>query len=188
MKIFSTHLFSFFLLPFVFTISSGNLARIPVSPNFPVPLKTDKLLFYLQRTVNANTVLYELAMDKSGNINTGEPIKIQWIQYARDSTYEDLNYIQRNFAYGINVTLIDPVKKSFLLQFVSYKGKDLYLIRSTIDKKYHVYIQINNKLAILDKIFVQIEGGSLWVPSIKYVEISGTAPVTSERVIEKIRP
>ena len=123
-----------------------------------------------------------------GEINMEEPIKVQWIQYAKDSTYEPLNYIQRTFAYGIETKLIDPINKSFVFNFVSYREKPLYLLKSAYDNKYHVYIHINSKLSILDKVFVQIDGGTFWVPQISYVEISGMAPTSSEKLVERIKP
>ena len=47
---------------------------------------------------------------------------------------------------------------------------------------------MNNKMAILNKIFIQIEGGSFWVPKIKYIEISGKYFSKNEEVVERIIP
>lgn len=183
-KFFSKYFFSFYLaLPLFFFIPPHN-----DEVNFPIPKKSDDLLFYLQRTVNSNTVVYELNRQKNGEVNMNEPIKIYWIQYATDSTSEPLNYLQRNFAYGINAKIIDEKNRSFIFHFVSYKEKPLYLLKSAYDNKYHVYTYINNKLSVLDRVFVQIDGGTFWVPDIRYVEISGTIPPASEKTAEKIKP
>lgn len=186
MKYFPKKFYSFyFLFPMFFAVSTHNKTS-PVG--FPEPPKSENFLFYLQRTVNSNTVIYELNRKSDGEINPEEPIKIQWIRYATDSTYEPLSYIQRNFAYGIDARLIDEGKKSFVFYFVSYKEKPLYLFKSPHDNKYHVYTYIRNQLSVLDKVFVQIEGGTFWVPGIKYVEITGTSPSTAEKLSEKIHP
>ncbi len=176
----------FFIAIFPFIFFSSFI--IDDSHNFPVPPKTDDLLFYLQRTVNTNTVIYELNKNERGEVNLIEPIKINWIRYADDSTKESLNYIQRTFAYGIETTLIDAQKKSFSFHFVSYEKKELFLLKSAYDNKYHVYIDINGNPSILDNIFVKIEGGTYWFPNIKYVEVKGKSPVTKEGVEEKIKP
>lgn len=176
------------IIPLLFSIPSDNGIVNSAYDNFPVPPKSDNLLFFLQRTVNTNTVVYEINKDKNGEINLEEPIKIQWIRYAKDSAYESLNYIQKNYAYGIDIKLIDTDKKSFVFNFVSYKEKPLYLLKSAFDNKYHVYIHINKKLSILEKVFVQIVGGTFWLPQISYVEITGNAPATAEKLIEKIKP
>ena len=188
MKRLQKYFFSFFLIPLLLSTSSNNKSAYSDSVNFPVPPKSEELLFYLQRTINSNTVVYETNRKTNGEINIDEPIKIHWIQYAKDSTCEPLNYIQKNFAYGVNTKLFDAAKKSFVFHFVSYKEKPLYLLRSTIDNKYHVYTSINNKLSILDKIFVQIDGGTFWVPEISFVEITGSAPPPAGKLTEKIKP
>lgn len=186
MKNFAKNFFSLYLFfPILLFVSAHNNTN-PV--NFPDPPKSEDLLFYLQRTLNSNTVIYELNRKSDGEVNPDEPIKIQWIRYATDSTYEPLNYAQRNFAYGIDAKMIDEYKKSFVFYFVSYKEKPLYLFKSPYDNKYHVYTYINNKLSILDKVFVQIDGGTFWLPEIRYVEISGTVPPASEKLSEKILP
>lgn len=185
MNLFTSNFLALCFAPFLFIYSDNSLHP---KVNFPVPPKTDQLLFYLQRTVNTNTIIYELNTDKNGAIDVDEPIKIQWIRYATDSTYEPLNYVQKTFAYGINVQLIDPVNNSFLLRFVSYKEKPLYLMRSVIDNKYHVYIHFNSKPVILEKIYVQIDGGTYWLPEISYVEVTGTSPVNRYLVKEIIKP
>lgn len=189
MKGFSNYFFSCFLIiPFLFSIIADSRTSGPDSFVFPVPPKTENSLFYLQRTINSNTVVYEINRNKNGEINLNEPVKIQWIRYASDSTFEPLNYIQRTFAYGLETKLIDSVKKSFVIHFVSYKEKPLFLLKSPHDNNYHVFVHINNKLSVLEKVYVKIDGGTLWLPEIQYVEITGKSPATSEIVSEKIRP
>ena len=155
---------------------------------FPKPEKTDNLMFYVQRTFNTNTIFYELNMDEKQEINTIEPIKMHWVNYATNQSSEPLNYIQRKYAYGLDIKLIDAEKKSYTFNFVSYKKKKLYLIRSTIDNKYHVFCEINSKLVTLDRIFIQIEGGSFWVPKVRYIDISGKDLAKNEEVTERVIP
>jgi hypothetical protein len=156
---------------------------------FPKPEKTKSLLFYVQRTFNTNTLVYELNTDDKGNINLTEPIKIHWVNYATNGSSEGLNYIQRKYAYGLEAKLTDADKKSFVFNFVSYKKKQLYLIKSTLDNHYDAFIEINKKLVILNSVFIQIEGGSFWVPKIKYIEIKGKDVTKGgEEITERIIP
>ena len=113
---------------------------------------------------------------------------MNWINYETDKSLEALNYIQRTFAYGLNIKILDKQKKSYSFNFVSYKKKILYLIKSSIDKKYHVYYTINKKMFIVQKIHIQIEGGTFWVPKVKYLEIILNDPSNNEKKIEKIIP
>jgi hypothetical protein len=155
---------------------------------FPKPDKISNMLFYVQRTFNINTLVYELNLDEKQNLNEAEPIKIYWINYASNKSTESLNYIQRKYAYGLDIKLIDAEKKSYCFNFVSYKKKKLYLLKSAIDNKYHVFCEINSKMVSLDRIFIQIEGGSFWVPHVKYIDISGKDLGKNEEVAERVIP
>jgi len=155
---------------------------------FPKPENIENMLFYVQRTMNINTLIYELNIDDKKELNAAEPLKIHWINYATDKSLDQLNYVQRKYAYGIEIKLLDAEKKSYVFNFVSYKKKKLYLIKSTIDNKYHVFCDINNRLVTLDRIFIQIEGGSFWVPHVKYIDISGKDLNKNEDVAERVIP
>jgi len=155
---------------------------------FPKPEKIGNMLFYVQRTFNINTLIYELNVDDKQDLNPTDPIKIYWVNYATNKSTEPLNYIQRKYAYGIDIKLLDAEKKSYVFNFVSYKKKKLYLIKSPIDNKYHVFTDISGKMVTLDRIFVQIEGGSFWVPHVKYIDISGKDLAKNEEVAERVIP
>jgi hypothetical protein len=155
---------------------------------FPKPEKISNMLFYVQRTFNINTLIYELNVDDKQDLNPTDPIKIYWVNYATNKSTEPLNYIQRKYAYGIEIKLLDAEKKSYVFNFVSYKKKKLYLIKSPIDNKYHVFCDINSKMVTLDRIFIQIEGGSFWVPHVKYIDISGKDLAKNEEVAERVIP
>jgi len=50
-----------------------------------------------------------------------------------------------------------------------------------------VYTTINNKQAILTRIYIEIKGGSFWLPNVEYVEITGVDPATRSQVKERIK-
>ena len=172
-----------FLLFTSFINDSGKEKKV-----FPKPERTPTLLFYVQRTFNTNTILYELNVDDKGQIDIKEPVKMHWVNYATNGSSEPLNYIQRKYAYGLDTKLTDAEKKSYILNFVSYKKKQLYLMKSATENRYDVYMEINHKLVILNRIFIQIEGGTFWVPKVKYLEVTGKDVTKGEDVVERIIP
>ena len=87
--------------------------------SYPKPEDVENMLFYVQRTINSNTIVYTLNQDKDGNLNEAEPIKVYWIKYAQGGKVDPLTYIQKNYAYGVESTIFDKVKKSFIFEFVS---------------------------------------------------------------------
>lgn len=156
--------------------------------SYPKPEGVDNMLFYIQRTINCNTIVYALNQDKDGNLNETEPIKAYWIKYEQGGKIGPLTYIQKKYAYGIESRIIDKEKKSYMIEFVSYHKRKFYLLKSSSDNKYHVYGYINNKLTILNNIMVKVEGGTFLVPNIKYVEVKAMDPVANTEVTEIIKP
>lgn len=152
--------------------------------HFPEPSNVSKL-FYIQRDPNTNTLIYELNTDKNGELDTDNPLHVYWIRYAEKGQREELSYIQRKFAYGVTTK---PTKNDeFDVRFVAYKKMPLNLQRST-DGKYHIFATIAKKQAILNRIFVKIDGGSFWIPNIVYVEMTGTDPSTGKEIVERFKP
>lgn len=166
---------------FAQTVETGN----PSPLKFPTPQGISNQLFYLQRDPNTNTIICELNIAKDGDVDEKDPIKVYWIRYASNSEKEDLSYIQRKFAYGIQTKAIG--NDQYELRFVSHKKLPLYLTKSAEDKKYHVYVTVNNKKIQVERIFLRIEGGSFWLPNVKYVELKGINIANKTPIIERIK-
>ena len=149
--------------------------------NFPIPTGIPNLLFYLQRSQNINTVIYELNL-KNGLIDSLEPIHVFWISYAEKSQREELTEIQRKFAYGLDIRQLGS--EHYALRFLARK-KYLFELKKGEDNQYHVYGTINNKPAVLRKIYLQINGGSPFSPNIEYVILEGTDVETGGPIIEQ---
>ncbi len=152
----------------------------------PVPPSSSKLLFYLQRSPNSNTILCELNLLANGQLNEEEPVHVSWIRYTEGGVRKELNYIQRVFAYGIKSTPLG--NGSYKLQFVSYKKQEFLLMKSPKDGKYHVYATINQKQSIVQRFFIKVEGGSFWKPNVVYLEKKGIDPSTGKEVMERFKP
>ena len=156
-------------------------ASVGAQEKFPVPAGNPNQLFYLQRTANTNTIVVELNY-KNSELDEEEPVHVYWIRYTDQGQKEELNYIQRKFAYGIKSRLIS--KDKYELNFVSYKKYPMYLMKGA-NNKYNVYGTINQKQAIVNRIFVKINGGSLFSPNVEYVEIKGVDPSNGKEVLER---
>ncbi len=151
--------------------------------NYRTPAAEVTRMFYLQRSHNENTISYDINV-LNGKLNVEDPIHVYWIRYQENGQKAELSFIQRKFAYGITAKKIK--ENYYELSFVSYKKQKLYLMPGA-DGKYHIYTSINKKLSILNKIYLEIKGGTFWLPNIEYVEITGTDPATNQVVKEKIK-
>jgi hypothetical protein len=184
-------LLTFFYISPLATPSKSRLnnAYLPVSltgdeDKFPVPPDNISRLFYVQRSPNANTIIYELN-EHDGKLDTEAPIHVYWLRYGDKGQKEELSYIQRKFAYGL--TFKPKANDQYDVRFVSYKKFPLTLMKAG-DGKYHIFATIDQKEMILSRIFIKIEGGSFWIPNVVYVELKGTDPSTGREITERFKP
>ena len=178
---------SLVVITILVTIISGKLlaqSKNPSPLHFPKPKNIDNMLFYIQRDPNINTAIYTINYQENGKIDKSNPIKAYWIRYAEKGDKKDFSYIQRKFAYGIESKAIN--NEDFELQFVSYKKLPLTLKKTDSDQKYHVFVNVNQKKIQVEKIFVRIEGGSFWLPNVKYAEVTGIDTSSNKMITERM--
>lgn len=166
--------------------ANNRKAVIEPQDTFPVPKGNSKQLFYLQRTANTNTIICELNYKKNGELDETDPVHVFWIRYPEGGMKKELSYIQRVFAYGIKSQMLG--KDSYKLHFVSYKKRPLYLMRSAKDNQYKVYATINNQQAILNRIFIKVDGGTFWSPNVVYMEMKGVDEQTGKETMQRFKP
>jgi hypothetical protein len=135
----------------------------------------------MQRSQNTNTIIYELNL-KNGIMDSIEPVHVYWICYAEKGQREELTGIQRKYAYGLATKFIS--KDHYELHFLANKKYFLLLMKG-LDEKYHVYDTINQKEAIVSRIYIQTKGGSPLSPKIDYVTFTGIDPDSGKEVFEK---
>lgn len=71
-----------------------------VRPEFPVPNEPN-MLFYIERSVNSNTVVYAANLDSHGRIDPDAPVNAYWRWYNIDGHRKPLIFIERMLAYGV---------------------------------------------------------------------------------------
>lgn len=172
-----------FLLFFVLCVTPPSL---PPPLVFPVPTGVSNQLFYLQRDPNTNTVIYQLNVDRAGHLNEDEPVNVFWIRYDEHGERKELNFIQRKFAYGLTAQKLAADK--YELKFAAYNKVRFFLLRSPVDKAFHVYTTIAGKQLQLERVYLRIEGGTFWVPNVQYIEFKGLHTATREPLVERVRP
>lgn len=142
-------------------------------------------LFHISRSKDTQTIQYELNLDEDGSIVKHNPVKIYWLRPTKKTNSEPLTWIQNKYAYGVKITEQGPQSLSF--HFVSYPSKTLKVTRSP-DGDFKVFTPCQGREIELDKIFIQIDGGSFWMPTITSVELSGVDSRTGEPKKETIQP
>lgn len=142
-------------------------------------------LFKILRNKDANEISYDVNLDINGKLVQSNPIDIYWVKYANGGKKEQLNNIQRKYAYGICFTSLTRYQAVF--RFVSYE-KRTFTLKKDSQGTYKVYVKSLGKEVELSRIFIHIEGGTFWFPNISRVDLHGKDQSTGSNTIETIKP
>lgn len=148
-------------------------------------MKDCNLLFFLQCDPDANTLVYELNYNSVGKLHPDSPIKASWIRYGQDQKFRELTSIEKKFAYGIQSKAIG--NEEYEIRLVAYKKIPLYLKKSEVDNKYHMYIKDEGKNLLLKRVFVRINGGTFRFPKVRYIDLITTNSATGMEILKRIR-
>lgn|GEM_PF-124985 len=152
------------------------------------PIKKDVLLFYIQLNENHNIIVYDINYNTDKTVNEQEPVHTYWIRYSESGQNKELTYFQRHLVYGLETKLIDKDKQAYIVKFVSYKKKKIYVNKAEKDAKYNAYTDIQGKISVLNKIYIQVGEMAFGLPTVKYVELHGKEIATNKPVMERIVP
>ena len=172
----------FTLLPLVL-LSVLDSQKSAVIHEFPIPPLTHKTLFYIHRSVNSNTVLYEVNLLNNKTIDPKNPVSVYWLRYAEKGQKRDLNMMERNFAYGVKCTASGT--DQYMMQFVASKTRHVEI---HMDQKgqANAIMDISGKPSRLMKIFVHVAEDGWW-PKVDYVEFFGVDRSSNEPTYEKLK-
>ncbi|OIN59185.1 DUF4833 domain-containing protein [Arsenicibacter rosenii] len=151
--------------------------------DFPVPPSSASRLFYIQRSNNTNTVIYDANMLADKKLDPRKPVSVYWIRYAEKGQQEGLSFFQWKMAYGYKHR---PLNGADGFEF-SLNAFDKRPIRITNERgRAMAMMQINGRLAQLYKVFVQIAPGNHLVPDVQYIELFGVDTDGNHPVYERI--
>lgn len=162
--------------------------QLAAQDSYPTPPDGQHRLFYIQRTGNTNTIVYDANVSAAKTFKSSEPVNIYWLRYAEGGGAAGLNYMQRTFAYGVKCQKV-PGANEYDFNLVCYSKKKLRLAFDAQGKPYAT-IEINGRKMKLDRIFVKIDKSTTFTltPKVEYVELWGKDPASGAAVYEKFIP
>lgn len=155
--------------------------EVGLPENYPVPKNIDNLLFYIQRNLNKNTVVYALNLDPNGCINEHFPMKVFWIKYTDGGVREELNYIQTK-AFGYSSTKIN--NNTFEFKMDSYHDLRFFIAKDK-NNSHNIITKVNGADARLNNIYVYANEFGLF-PKVEYIELYGHYTESSFPAYQKI--
>ena len=150
---------------------------------YPIPKKTDTLLFYIQRNHNSNTIIYDAKYKTNGDLNEKEPIIVYWRRYDEQGQKMQLRTVEKWYAYGVDWKKIDD-KKLYNIELVADK-KHKFWLKQLAKHKSAIITEINKTPSILEHIYIFADNSGMW-PTVKYIELFGKSTKTKEKTYEKL--
>jgi hypothetical protein len=159
---------------------SNEIARL--RPEFKVPDEPNQL-FYVQRSPNANTVVYAAKLDAKGNFDSRNPVDAFWRKFNIDGGKKNLNFIERMMAYGVRVA----TNKAG--QPVTFTIAALPQRKLTLGWDEHhrpqATLAIGNRTVKLAYVYLQVEEGGL-MPDVPSLDIVGTDTASGKAIREHL--
>lgn len=141
-------------------------------------------LFYLQRTKNTNTIVYELNRTDDGNLDEDDPVKVYWRHFeVGTNVTNDLSFFEKVSVYGVSS---QKTASGFKIKLKAFKDRAINLVKDKAGQ-FVGQMLINGKMVRLDRIYVESREGMI-MPTVLHVDLFGTDPLTGESIIERVTP
>ena len=138
-------------------------------------------LFVIERSLNANVVVYDAVRDRTGRLDARDPVEAHWLMNAEHGQRQPLNVIERVKAYGFKVT---SRRGGVELRVAALDSRPI-LVRAA-GRRIQAVARIAGAPAVLHRVFVRTEAGHpLHVES---VELFGERLADRRPVHEVMKP
>jgi hypothetical protein len=162
------------------------LNRIPnVRPEFPVPSEPNQL-FYIQRSVNANTVVYAAHVDAHGRFDADSPVDAFWRWYNVDGKRKPLNFVERTMAYGVKILSSAAPGHSIAVRIAALPERKLLVDRDDKGQP-EALIQIGDRMAKLVYVYLQVDNSG-FMPNVTSMDLFGLDKATGKALREHVVP
>ena len=161
-------------------------SRAIPAERFPTPPDSPIRLFYIQRSSNANTVIYDANLLANKSLNAKDPVHTYWLRYGEKGQKEELSTIQRTLAYGLYTNVIKSEINAFEGYFLAYR-KRKFVVKLDPRGTPIALFPINGKLQILKRVFVSVDESHL-MPTVNYIELFGKDQTSGKDLYERFKP
>ncbi len=154
-----------------------------VRPEYPVPNEPN-MLFYIERSVNSNTVVYAANVDAHGRIDPDTPVNAYWRWYNVDGHKKPLIFIERMLAYGIKSVAHDGPHGAITFKVAAVPERKIVL---DLDGHGHpeASMQIGGRWVKLVYIYLQVDDSG-FLPKVPALDIFGYDKLTGKPLREHI--
>ena len=105
------------------TISSGQTSG---GSGYPVPSDPHQI-FFLQRSMNSNTIVYAARIGSDQKLDRKEPIEVFWRRFDDSGEKLPITFTERNLAFGVNTKRLRNGPDAYLVTLKAYAGRSAVL-------------------------------------------------------------
>ncbi len=156
---------------------------IGLPSSYPKPHPSFKVLFYIQRNHNTNTIIYTVNLDTNGLIDPYNPMEIKWIRFSDQGEVKELDYLQNKLVYGYEHSKVND--RCYQFRF-NAKKKMIFFLSQDDTGKVAAYSRQNDRLIQISNFYVHADEVGIF-PDVKFIEIYGTDVEKNKPFLQKIR-
>lgn len=152
--------------------------------DFPVPHE-DNQIFYVQRSLNSNTIVYTARLDGAGRLDAKRPVDVYWRRYNDAGERKELSTVERSLAFGVKADPVAGQPGSFMMRVVSYPKRPALL--KIVDGVPRLEAKVAGEPSRLDHAYLEVDDSGR-VPSVTRVDLYGYSLATGQPVKESFIP
>jgi len=140
-------------------------------------------LFFIERSKNKNLVYYDVCLTASTDLSDSTALTVYWI--LENGQEEELNPIERTYAYGINTQ--EKLEKNKLSISLAALNRQKIIIEK-VDQKFKALMSVGNRKIVIEKVYINARDSLLGMPKVLYVDVFGFVRQENTHVKERIVP
>jgi len=141
-------------------------------------------LFVIERSKNANIVVYDANLGPEGDFVSSKPVIVYWLLDGDRDRRQKLTRMEQDHAYGV-VATPGNASGTYAMAFKALRKR--HLTARMLNGCPVVTTSIGGQEGILRRLFVQSKEGAK-LPKVEYVEIFGETVDTGAPLYEKFVP
>lgn len=154
-----------------------------LAPSYPVPAEPGQL-FYIQRSLNANTVVYVAGVAASGRFDASQPVKVFWRRYNSSGRVKPLGITERTLAYGVKAVRREGSGEVYSFSVAALPERRIRLEFGE-DGRPRAVGTIGGREARLAYIYLKVDGDRL-MPTVASMDVFGYDMATGRPLREHV--
>lgn len=161
------------------------LAATPaLAEEFPTPQEPNQI-FYVQRSLNSNTIVYAARRDAAGGLDSRNPVDVYWRRYNDEGQRQELSSLESRFAFGVKVKPVKDQPGAFKVAVVSYPERQALL--KLVNGVPRLEGMVAGQPAVLDHAWLDVDDSGS-VPKVNRVDLYGSSLATGAALKESFIP